>query len=153
MAESTSASARLAVGQLLARLLGEFRREILEPVAGTEFDDVRETHLQIFGNIRVGGIRLTELAARAQLSLAATSELVNDLVRLGYLEREPDPSDGRAKLIQLTDRGVTLMTLAGHRVLEMERQWAELVGQPRFADMTATMQDLLAKLNPDAAQG
>lgn len=153
MAESTGAADRLAVGQLLARLLSEFRRDLLEPVAGTEFDDVRETHLQIFGHIRMGGVRLTELGARAQLSLAATSELVNELVRLGYLKREPDPTDGRAKLIQLTDRGITLMSLAGHRVLDMERRWADHVGDRRFADMTATMQDLLAKLNPDAARG
>ena len=153
MTESTGGGERLAVGQLLARLLSEFRRDILEPVAGTEFDDVREAHLQIFGNIRMGGVRLTELAARAQLSLAATSELVNDLVRLGYLEREPDPTDGRAKLIQLTDRGTTLMALAGHRVVDMEERWADHVGRRRFADMTATMQDLLAELNPDAARG
>ena len=34
-------------------------------------------HLQIFGNLGIDGIRPTELAARAQLSLAAASELVN----------------------------------------------------------------------------
>lgn len=143
---------RLAVGQLLVRLLSEFRRDLLEPVAGTEFDDIREAHLQIFGNIRMGGVRLTELAARAQLSLAATSELVNDLVEHGYLRREADPADGRAKLIQLTDRGIALMTVAGDRVLDMERRWAEHVGEARFASMAATMQDLLDTLDPDSSR-
>lgn len=143
---------RLAVGQLLARLLGEFRRDLLEPVAGTEFDDIREAHLQIFGNIRMGGVRLTELAARAQLSLAATSELVNDLVGRGYLRRDPDPADGRAKLIQLTDRGISLMAAAGRQVMDMERRWAEHVGERQFALMTATMQKLLDKLDPENAR-
>ena len=50
-------------------------------------------------------MRLTELAARAELSLSATSELVNELEHLGYLHRIPDPRDGRAKLIVPTDRG------------------------------------------------
>jgi len=133
---------------LLARLLSEFRRDLLEPVAGTEFDDIREAHLQIFGNIRMGGVRLTELAARAQLSLAATSELVNDLVRREYLRRDPDPADGRAKLIQLTDRGVSLMDVAGLQVMDIERRWAEHVGARQFTVMTSTMQTLLDKLDP-----
>ena len=58
----------------------------------------------------MGGVRLTDVAARAQLSLAATSELVNDLQELGYLERQPDPRDGRAN--HLPDRtGKRLMAM------------------------------------------
>src|SRR3954454_17406887 len=95
---------RAAIGQLLVRLLRQFRTELFAPAAAAGFADVREPHLQIFGNI-YGGARLSDLAARAQLSLAATSELVNDLQRLGYLERRPDPHDGRAKLIVPTRRG------------------------------------------------
>ncbi|MFY9919972.1 MAG: helix-turn-helix domain-containing protein, partial [Mycobacterium sp.] len=92
MAESrSSAPDRLAIGQLLVRLLREFRDDLAAPRADAGYGDVREPHFQIFGNIRMGGIRLTELADRAQLSLAATSELVNDLADLGYLTRRPDP--------------------------------------------------------------
>lgn len=41
-------------------------------------------------NLGVDGIRLTDLAAKAQLSLAARSELVNQLQELGYLDRRPE---------------------------------------------------------------
>ena len=83
MAESRDAvENRLAIGQLLVRLLREFRDDLAAPRADAGYGDVREPHFQIFGNIRMGGIRLTELASRAQLSLAATSELVNDLAAL-----------------------------------------------------------------------
>jgi DNA-binding MarR family transcriptional regulator len=81
---------RLAIGQLLVRLLRQFRAELFAPAAARGYPDLREPHLQIFGNLGVDGVRLTQLAARAQLSLAATSELVNDLQDLGYLERRPD---------------------------------------------------------------
>jgi hypothetical protein len=83
-----------AIGQLLGRLLRQFRAELFAPAAQRGYRDLREPHLQIFGNLGVDGVRLTDLAARAQLSLAATSELVNDLQRLGYLERRPDPPTG-----------------------------------------------------------
>ena len=100
---------RQAIGQLLGRLLREFRQDLANPRSEHGYGDIRDPHMQIFGNIRMGGVRLTELAERAQLSLAATSELVNDLSDLGYLARRPDPADGRAKLIDLTARGQGLL--------------------------------------------
>ena len=142
---------RLAIGQLLVRLLREFRRELSAPAAAAGYGDIRDPHLQIFGTIGMGGLRLTDIAARAQLSLAATSELVNDLQTLGYLERHPDPSDGRAKLIDLTERGRKLQADAGNRVAEIEQQWLAIVGNRRFTEMCATMQCLLDHLDPDEA--
>jgi DNA-binding MarR family transcriptional regulator len=149
---SEPAADRQAVGQLLVRLLRQFRADLAEPRAALGYDDIRDPHLQIFGNLRMGGIRLTELACRAQLSLAATSELVNDLVALGYLERRPDPADGRAKLIDLTARGAKLMNHAGNRVIDIERRWSALVGTANFDDMCRTMQRLLDELDPQDAR-
>jgi DNA-binding MarR family transcriptional regulator len=134
---------RLAIGQLLVRLLREFRHELFAAAAAGGYTDLREPHLQIFGNVGIDGIRLTELATRAQLSLAATSELVNDLQFLGYLERRPDPSDGRAKLIYPTPRGRSALNDAGDRVADIEQHWAELVGPSRFNAAAKTLQKLL----------
>ena len=143
---------RLAVGQLLVRLLREFRDDLAAPRADAGYGDVREPHFQIFGNIRMGGIRLTELADRAQLSLAATSELVNDLADMGYLTRRPDPADGRAKLIELTKRGRDLMADAGGRVADIEHRWSALAGERNFTQMCRTMQRLLDELNPQQSR-
>ena len=139
---------RLAIGQLLVRLLREFRDDLAVPRSDAGYGDIREVHFQIFGNIRTGGIRLTELAERAQLSLAATSELVNDLAGLGYLTRRPDPADGRAKLIDLTKRGQDLMADAGRRVADIERRWSAMTGEKNFDQMCRTMQQLLDELTP-----
>lgn len=140
---------RQAIGQLLVRLTRRFRQDLAAPQAAQGYGDIRDPHLQIFGNIRTGGIRLTALAARAQLSLAATSELVNDLAALGYLTRRPDPQDGRAKLIELSDRGRALLADAGDRVADIEARWSDLVGEADFAQMCATMQRLLDALDPE----
>ena len=87
---------RLAIGQLLVRLLREFRIELFAPAATHGYADMRQPYMHVFGNVGIDGVRLTDLAARAQLSLATTSELVSQLQQLGYLERRPDPRDGRA---------------------------------------------------------
>ena len=108
--------------------------------------------MQIFGNLGTGQIRLTELAARAQLSLAATSELVNELASLGYLTRRADDSDRRAKLIVFTDRGRQLMRDAGERVAEIEATWAAIVGNERFQAACGVLQELLDTVDPANAR-
>jgi DNA-binding MarR family transcriptional regulator len=134
---------RLAVGQLLVRLLRQFRLELAAGAAEHGYRDLREPHAQIFGNVGIHGIRLTDLASKAQLSLAATSDLVSDLENLGYLERRPDASDGRAKLIFPTLRGRQALDDAGDQVAKIERSWGELVGPTRFSDACMTLQQLL----------
>ncbi len=138
---------RLAVGQLLVRLLYEFRQELIGPAAEHGYADVRLPHLQIFGNVGINGIRLTDLASRAQLSMATTSELVTELQQLGYLERRPDPADARAKLIFPTPRGRQALDDAGDRVAQIEHHWSTLVGQMRFDHACRTLQDLIDQLN------
>ena len=137
---------RLAIGQLLGRLLREFRVELFAPAPEHGYEDLRAPHLQVFGNLGVEGIRLTDLAAKAQLSLAATSELVSQLQELGYLERRPDASDRRAKLIFPTHRGLRALEDAGDRVAEIEQHWAQIAGKKRFEAACRTMQDLLDAL-------
>lgn len=138
---------RLPVGQLLVHLLREFRRELFEPAAEGGYPDIRPPHLQIFGNLDVAGIRLTALADRAQLSLAAASELVNELQELGYLERKPDTTDRRAKLIVPTARGRQALRDARDRVAEIEQHWSTLVGRDRYSTSCLTLQDLFDALN------
>lgn len=143
---------RLAIGQLLGRLLREFRAELSAPAAEHGYADLRQPHLHIFGNVGIDGVRLTELAERAQLSLATTSELVSELQGLGYLERRQDPVDGRAKLIFPTRRGRQALDDAGDRVAEIEQHWRQVAGGTAFDTMCRTMQHLLNAL-ADTAPG
>ncbi|MGH2917284.1 MAG: MarR family transcriptional regulator [Solirubrobacteraceae bacterium] len=52
-----------------------------------------------------GGVRVTTLAERAGMSRQAITYLIRELEGKGYLERHPDPSDRRATLVHLTERG------------------------------------------------
>jgi DNA-binding MarR family transcriptional regulator len=142
---------RLAVGQLLVRLLYEFRTALFDAVEGTEFADLRFAHNQIWGNVGVDGIRLTELASKANLSLAACSELVNELQSLGYLERRPDPADGRAKLIFPTPRGRRLLDAAGERVAELEADWRAHLPRGEFDRACTNFDRLLSAVQADRA--
>jgi DNA-binding MarR family transcriptional regulator len=145
-------SDRLAIGQILVRLLYRFRTELFaDAEADGRFLDIRFPHLQVWGNIGINGIRLTDLAAKAQLSLAACSELVDELQHLGYLERRPDPSDGRAKLIFPTSKGRDLLDSAGQAVAELEQRWRRNLPRGAFDIACKTLHDLLAALEDEPA--
>ena len=51
------------------------------------------------------GLRLTDIAAQAGMAPQSMGELVEDLVAKGYLRRQEDPADRRAKRIYLTGKG------------------------------------------------
>ncbi len=87
------------------------------------FVDHRLVHHNVMAHVTYAGIRLTELAEKAGVTKQAMSELVIDLERLGYLERTPDPHDGRAKLIGFTDKGRAAVDAA---MRAFERMDAEL---------------------------
>src|ERR671916_3404940 len=91
--------------------------------------EIRDGHGCVFGFIDIdNGSRLTELAASAGLTKQAVGEAVTELERLGYVSRVPDPHDGRAKIIKLTDRGMDAV-IKGRRIFsEIEREWAEQIG-------------------------
>jgi DNA-binding MarR family transcriptional regulator len=143
---------RLAIGQLLTRLLNRFRQELLDGAAALGYDDLRPPHLQIFGNVGIDGVRLTDLAKRTQLSMATTSEFVTELEQLGYLERRADPVDSRAKLIFPTVRGRKALDDAGNRVALIEQQWAELIGAKKFDRACYALNQLIVTIDEASAQ-
>lgn len=146
--------ARLPVGQLLVNLTRLFRAELAERGEGAaEVEGIRPAHLQVFGTIKAGGSRLTDLARGADLSLSATAELVDDLEALGYLERRSDPSDGRAKLVSLTDRGWDAVRSGRTAIAAIEADWGARIGEERFGQLLATLQELLDALDPGVRKG
>ena len=76
------------------------------------------------------------------MSPQAMGELVDDLVRRGYVERVPDPADRRAKLIVLTDLGYDALQAAFDTILDIV---AELVAELGASGL-ATMQRALRRL-------
>jgi DNA-binding PadR family transcriptional regulator len=49
---------------------------------------------------------------RARMTKQSMTELVAHLERHGYVERVPDPADGRAKLVRATERGREVYAIA-----------------------------------------
>ena len=97
--------------------------ELVTRLTAAGFAGVRPAHGRVFENIDPHGTRLSDLAARAQMTHQSMSELVDGLVAAGYVERQPDPADRRAKLICLTPLGRQLLRLAVREIADLEHAW------------------------------
>src|SRR5918999_4731154 len=130
---------------LLAQVKNVAVKTMFNRMAAAGFADVREGHGCVFGFIDLErGSRLTDLADRAGLTKQAVGEAVAELEQLGYLERVPDPEDGRAKIIKLTQRGVDA-ALTGRRLLsEIENDWAARYGEERVASLRECVEEIAA---------
>jgi DNA-binding MarR family transcriptional regulator len=116
-----------------------------------EFErDLRPTHGCVFRFVRGDGMRLTELAGLAGMTKQSVGELVDDLVGLGYVERAPDPADGRAKLIRLTPRGAEAQREGFRLFARLEARWAKRFGAERLALLRETLEEIVAAEAPEA---
>jgi DNA-binding MarR family transcriptional regulator len=123
---------------------------VSEGLAERGFPDIRPAHGAIGQHIADRGSRVTELAQLAQVSKPTVVYLVNDLERLGYVERLPDPADGRAKLVSFTKRGARAQQAAREIVAEIERDWSELLGRRDLATLRELLQQLHDALWPES---
>jgi DNA-binding MarR family transcriptional regulator len=115
--------------------------------------DLRPAFAPIGAHIDDAGTRITELARRTNLTKPSVVYLVDELERLGYVERVPDPDDGRAKLVKPTKRATEAVELGRRRIEEVEREWAKALGPDRIAELRETLSDLRAQLWPTANEG
>ena len=107
-------------------------------------------------HIPPSGIRLTDLAARANMTKQAMAELVAEIERRGYLQRTTDPADRRAKIITFTDQGWATVNLALSALAGLEAEIAGRLGKPAVSQLRSTLLQILdrpAYTRPGAASG
>ena len=146
-----NASDRRHIGQLLVQTTRQFQSELFARLEKEGLEGLRLPHTHVSAYIKADGSRLTDLARDARMTVPAMLELVDDLERLGYAERRPDPTDRRAKLVTITDKGWAAMHKAQRVIADLEAEYARAVGRRRYDEFAATFEDLLRALesSPD----
>lgn len=88
------------------------------------------------------GVRATELSRLSGQHKQIVGTLVDELEALGYVERRPDPSDRRAKLIRPTVRGLDQMRTADAIMADMQRRHAQRLGAEDYARFKRMFTDI-----------
>jgi DNA-binding MarR family transcriptional regulator len=131
--------------RLLSTAMDDFSAELFERVEAAGYGDLRPGHGCVFGNIDPDGSRLTDLAERARMTKQSVGEVASDLEARGYVERVPDPNDGRAKIIRLTERGREAQATGRALIDDLERDWGERFGADRVAALREALEVITAE--------
>ena len=130
------------IGILLRGPFQEVVRRVSVGLAEAGFEDLRPAHTAVFQHIEAEGSRLTDLARRAQITKQSMGYLVDDLEQRGYLERRPDPTDRRAALICLSERGWQQVRAALAIIARVEEEWARELGDQRIEQLRELLREL-----------
>jgi DNA-binding MarR family transcriptional regulator len=108
-------------------------------VVARGFDDVRPAHGFVFVRLAPSGATTAEIAEHMGMTKQAASQIVDELVAKGYVERHPHPTDARAKLIVLTERGRACTRAADEAAALAVRPWVDALGSRRFKALCADL--------------
>ncbi|MCQ9183444.1 MarR family transcriptional regulator [Streptomyces sp. IBSBF 2953] len=131
-------SEALALSAALLAAAGELTRRINDGVVARGFDG-RPSYGFAFTRLARGGATVTELGVHLGVTKQAASQLVDELVRKGYVERLPHPGDARARLIVLTERGWECTRAAEEAAAEVVRDWADVLGEDQLGVLRAQL--------------
>jgi DNA-binding MarR family transcriptional regulator len=103
----------------VARQLREVSQETLAPW------DISPSHLRALRVLRRHGVmRLSELSDRLHIAPRSTTEVIDALEFRGLVQRQPDPGDRRATLVEVTGHGASVLDAI--RGTEAERVFSRL---------------------------
>ena len=119
--------------QLLLRSARLVNRHVVEGLHARGYTDLRATHTTLLSNMDLAGSTVTAAADRAGITKQAMGRLASELEGAGYIRVEVDPEDGRARVLRLTDLGERLMLDSLDVMADLERRYADAIGQDRLA--------------------
>jgi DNA-binding MarR family transcriptional regulator len=99
------------------------------------------------------GVRATELARLSGRHKQIVGRLVDELEELGYVERQPDPEDRRAKLVVPTDRGLEQLRRGDEIVAEIEARHAAAIGGRNYAAFRDVLRGVVTRPREPATYG
>ncbi len=136
------------VGVLMFVAYRAMESRVFERLADRGFGDVTPAQARIFQRIGPHGTRLTELAEQAQVTKQTAGFLVDQLAAAGYVERVPDPTDARARLVRIAPRGAAALPYAAAVVAEVEAEWERHLGARKMAQLRQILLSLREITDP-----
>lgn len=145
--EANRQARRMNFAQLLRVPFQALVAELHRRLAEAGYPDIRPAHSVIFAHVGTEGIRLGELAERAQLTKQLVTYLIDALESSGYVERVPDLRDGRARLVRLTERGRIAAEVGGEIIGQIEAEWSQALGETELRQLRARLEHLVGVID------
>jgi DNA-binding MarR family transcriptional regulator len=97
------------------------------------YDNFRVAHLIILMNIDAEeGIMINSLSIRCGVTKQAISKIIKELQEEGYVSTEKHPTDARAMLAKITDKGAQFMLVWKRCTEHIDEQFKDIIGSKRL---------------------
>lgn len=127
------------IGRLFLQAHRAYSAHAVELLRAKGYGELGPSHAAILPHIDLEGTRATVIAERAGMTKQGAGQVIDDLERQGLVTRTPDPSDKRAVLIHFTDAGWEYLRAAHDLKVEIESEYAELLGVGEFESLCANL--------------
>ena len=134
------------LGGLLRVCWQWIREQIFDGVRAAGYDDLKPSHVGLFRYPTLDRQRPFELADQLQITRQSVNDLLGDLEELGYVTRESDPANKRARLVRLTASGRRLEKTINSQARTAELRIAELLGSRTFSQLRDALEQLAGQL-------
>lgn len=134
------------LGILLRLLHQQWTQAIDTALDEAGFIDIRPSHSNVLAFTPSSGIQVSELSKLSKTRKQSITQAVEELEKLGYVERRPDPRDKRGRLVFLTVRGQAVQPTAMAAGKRIQQNWESVAGKENIDVLTSTLQLVLEKL-------
>ena len=137
--------------QILLRLLFRITRHMtVETVSRMQARGIvgmQPAYPRLLGNLDTEGTRIGALARRMGITRQAAAQLTKEIERAGFIERQPDPDDGRGIIVRFTPMGRAGLDCAVAVMAEIEAEYAAIIGRADMVHMKSSLALLLSKVD------
>jgi DNA-binding MarR family transcriptional regulator len=106
----------------------------------------RPSVMRLIPHLPPEGLRPTELARRADITKQAVGQTLSLLEEYGLVEYAPDPTDGRALIVRMTELGVEASRLGLAALADVQQDVEARVGADVVARTFRGLRTILAEL-------
>lgn len=139
------------LGLLLGLAYQAFTDELRADLYARGFTDLGSAYGYVFRALADETLRLSDLAQRLGMSNQGAAKIIDEMHARGYVERQPDPSDGRAKSLLLAPRGRAALAAARRFHAKYERRLRALSDEHDVDVLREQLQRIVANAGMDGA--
>lgn len=126
------------------------RARVYDGVLKAGYDDLNPAHVRLFRYPTLDRLRPTEIAERMQITKQSVHTLLAHLEDRGYIERQPDPSSKRSRIVRLSPQGRRLELEVRSQARQAEEEIAAILGPRRFAQLRDALEALIPRLDAES---
>lgn len=133
------------IGWLLWDAATVWKEKFAAEMVAMGHDWYLEARSSVIPHVKAEGTRQAEIVARMGLSKQAVQQLIVDLESSGILQRDPDPNDGRSKIVRFTDKGLAAQRDSQKAKKKVEAEFKAVLGATEFD----RLEDALRRIGSD----